>query len=96
MVSERTRTPADVAFDLRDSEALMLQTNLVAAAGAPSPYVTTADVAAYYQAHATELPSLPADPAERQIQWTKIEVAIRDRLADSHRERYLRAVTETD
>jgi hypothetical protein len=35
----------------------------------------------FYQQHSTELGALPADPAERQSAWEKIDQAIRQRLA---------------
>lgn len=92
VISDRTRTPAYVAFDVRDSEGLMLQANLVAASGAPSPHVTTAQVDAYYQAHRADFPPLPTDPAARSAAWTSIDVAIRTQLADAQAEHYRAAV----
>ena len=92
VIADRTRTPAYVAFDVRDSEGLMLQANLVAASGAPSPHVTTAQVDAYYQAHRADFPPLPTDPAARGAAWTSIDVAIRTQLADAQAEQYRAAV----
>ena len=75
------QNPANVAFEQRDSEALLLQAALAERAGVPSPHVTAARVQAYYQAHLAEYGALPADPAQQRAAWEKIDQAIRQTLA---------------
>jgi hypothetical protein len=73
--------PVNVEFEQRDAIGLLLQAALAEKAGVPSPHVTAAQVRDYYQQHSTELGALPADTAQRQSAWEKIDQAIRQRLA---------------
>lgn len=71
---------AEMTFELQDAEAFMLQTSLLEKSGA-SPNVTTEQVQAYYQQHASEFDDLPAGGTARQEVWGNIEVEIRHLLA---------------
>ena len=70
-------------LDLRDNQAFMLQTELMAAQGA-SPDVSEEQVTAYYQAHQSELGGLPAEEPARSQAWAKLDFGIREQLAPSH------------
>lgn len=71
---------AQMTFELQDAEAFMLQTTLLEKSGA-SPNVTSDQVLAYYQQHASDFDDLPADGPARQEVWANIEVQIRHLLA---------------
>jgi hypothetical protein len=86
-VRNMNRTPAAVEFEMRDAEAFMLQTSLMAAAGS-SPNVTSAQVLDYYARHASEFEPLPEDDAARRSSWEQIDADIRHRLASSVRAHY--------
>ena len=80
-------TGAQRELELRDSEAFMLQTTLMAAQGA-SPNVTEDQVVAYYQDHQTQFGGLPVDEASRTPEWEKIDFGIRQQLAAAARASY--------
>jgi len=86
-VSQLSVNPTEVEFDLRDEQAFMLQTTLLAQAGA-SPDVTPAQVEQYYQDHIAQFGELPADPQARQQAWQEIDIQIRNQLAVQTREQY--------
>jgi hypothetical protein len=75
------QNPTNVEFEQRDATGLLLQATLAEKAGVPSPHVTGAQVQAYYQQHQAEYGALPADAAQRQTTWEKIDQAIRQKLA---------------
>ncbi|MBC8003047.1 MAG: hypothetical protein H7X97_10715, partial [Opitutaceae bacterium] len=76
--------PAQEEFELRDAEAFMLQTSLLAAKGA-SPNVTEEQMMSYYRDHAADFGGLPTDPSERKEAWSQISFQIRERLAKQTR-----------
>ncbi|MBC8094635.1 MAG: hypothetical protein H7Y43_02375 [Akkermansiaceae bacterium] len=71
-------------LELKDAEAFMLQTALLAAQGS-SPNVTSQQVNDYYQNHRQEFAELPDDATIRQQMWTEIEFQIRQHLAPTAR-----------
>ncbi len=87
MVSQLTVNAAEIEFELRDAQAFMLQTALMAQAGA-TPNVTPDQVEQYYQAHIAEFGELPADPQARQQAWQAIDFQIRGQLAAGARAEY--------
>jgi len=80
-VVQLTMSPERVEFESRDAAALLLQVNLAAKAGLPSPYVTPELVERYYQEHKADYGELPADAAERRAAWQPIDSEIRLKLA---------------
>lgn len=92
------QNPANVEFEQRDSAALLLQAALAEKAGVPSPHVTAAQVRVYYQQHEAAYGALPANLAERQTAWEKIDQAIRQKLAPQvqaeHQERFQKFVEQ--
>lgn len=80
-------SPASLEFELRDAQAFMLQTNLLAAEGA-SPHVTSAQVLDYFHQHVGEFDPLPEAPAQREAAWREIDNKIRNRLASAVRGAY--------
>lgn len=70
-----------VAFEMKDAEAMLLQNTLLEQAGVRSPYVTEADVTAYYAQHVGDYASLPEDPVEQAAAWTVIDASIRQTLS---------------
>ncbi|MGA3283563.1 MAG: hypothetical protein ABSD57_03780 [Verrucomicrobiota bacterium] len=87
LVSKLTVNAAEIEFELRDAQAFMLQTSLMAQAGA-TPNVTPDQVEQYYQAHIAEFGELPADPQARQQAWQTIDIQIRGQLAAGMRAEY--------
>jgi hypothetical protein len=87
LVSKFTVNPAEVDFEIRDAEAFMLQTSLMAQMGVAAN-VTPDQVSQYYQDHIAEFGPLPADPQESQSAWQKIDFEIRGRLASEVRTEY--------
>jgi len=87
MVSQLTVNAAEIEFELRDAQAFMLQTALMAQAGA-TPNVTPDQVEQYYQAHIAEFGELPADPQARQQARQAIDFQIRGQLAAGARAKY--------
>ncbi|MGB7767930.1 MAG: hypothetical protein WBN22_03650, partial [Verrucomicrobiia bacterium] len=69
------------------AQAFMLQTSLMAAAGA-APNVTPEQVEQYYQQHIDEFGALPADPQASQQAWQAIDIQIRNQLAEAVRAGY--------
>jgi len=86
-VSQLSINPAEIEFELRDDQAFMLQTSLMAAAGF-TPNVTPVEVEQYYQQHIDEFGQLPADPQARQQAWQTIDIEIRNQLAENTRTDY--------
>lgn len=78
---------AQVEFEARDSQAFMLQTNLMAQRG-QTPNVTPQQVEAYYREHAGDFPALPSDPEALRQAWGKIDFQIRKKLAPESRSGY--------
>lgn len=76
-----------VDFEARDAEAFMLQTALLAKAGA-SPDVTAEEAMEYYRQHSTEYAGLPADEPARSQAWAEIEFQIRTSLAPAKRTKF--------
>ena len=87
LVSKLTVNAAEIEFELRDEQAFMLQTSLMAQAGATAN-VTPDQVEQYYQAHIAEFGELPADPQARQQAWQIIDIQIRQQLAAQTRDQY--------
>jgi hypothetical protein len=87
LVSKLTVNAAEIEFELRDAQAFMLQTSLMAQAGA-MPDVTPDQVDQYYQNHLSEFGELPADPQAHQEAWQKIDYQIRQQLASQTRNQY--------
>lgn len=92
------QNPANVEFEQRDATGLLLQAALAEKAGVPSPHVTAAQVQAHYQQHLADYGALPADPAQRQAAWEKIDQAIRAKLAPQlqaeHQEKFQKFVEQ--
>lgn len=86
-----TMTPEQSEFELRDAEALMLEANMAAQAGVPSPHVTPELVEQYYQEHKANYGELPGDPDERLSAWRKIDRDIRQILAPDLQARHEQA-----
>jgi len=84
LVRDLNGGPEELAFELRDAEAFMLQTSLMQKYGA-SPDVTSQQVSDYYQRHASEFGELPAEEPARQEAWGQIEFKIRQSLASGVR-----------
>jgi hypothetical protein len=93
LVGKLTVNAAEIEFESRDAAAFMLQTTLMARQGA-SPNVTPEQVEQYYQAHVSELGELPSDPTARQAAWQRIDIQIRELLADSTRREYNKLLTQ--
>jgi hypothetical protein len=87
LVSKLTVNAAEVEFDLRDAQAFMLQTSIMAAAGL-TPNVTPDRVEQYYQQHIDEFGTLPTDPQASQQAWQAIDMQIREQLAAGVRADY--------
>jgi hypothetical protein len=87
LASQLTVNAAEIEFELRDAQAFMLQTALMAQAGA-TPNVTPDQVEQYYQAHIAEFGELPADPQASQQAWRTIDFQIRGQLAAGVRAEY--------
>ena len=87
LVSKLTVNAAEIEFELRDAQAFMLQTSLMAQAGA-TPNVTPEQVQQYYQDHISAFGELPADPQARQQAWQAIDIQIRQQLAAQTRDQY--------
>ena len=87
MVGQLTVNSAEIEFELRDAQAFMLQTTLMAQMGV-APNVTPDQVEAYYKAHIVEFGELPADPQARQQAWQAIDLQIRGQLATGTRTEY--------
>jgi hypothetical protein len=79
-VQRLTLDQAQLDFEMRDAEAFLLQSALMAGAGV-SANVTPEQVSTYYQAHAAEFGDLPPDAQARKIAWAQIDSTIRQRLA---------------
>lgn len=87
LVSKLSVNPTEVEFELRDAQAFMLQTSIMAAAGL-TPNVTPDQVGQYYQQHVGEFGQLPSDPQARQQAWQQIDIEIRNQLAGQTRTDY--------
>jgi hypothetical protein len=75
-----------IAFELRDAESNLLTTTLAAKAGVPPAQVSSKEVEEYYAANKAEFGELPADPAERQAAWEKIDHQIRWRFLSQYQQ----------
>ncbi len=87
LITKLNRDPEQVEFEIRDADAFMLQTALMARQGA-TPNVTPEQVAQFYQDHLSVYGSLPDDPQAKERAWQQIDVQIRNRLAEEQRDRY--------
>jgi len=87
LVSQLSVNTAEIEFELRDAQAFMLQTALMAQGGA-TPSVTPDQVEEYYRTHIAEFGELPADPQAREQAWQEIDVKIRGQLAGGARSEY--------
>lgn len=83
-----------IEFELRDAASPLLIHSMLAKAGAPSPYVTEAQVEEYYRSHATEYGALPGDAVERQAAWQRINLEIRSKLAPEIQAQYQQALNK--
>ena len=79
-VQRLTLDQAQLDFEMRDAEAFLLQSALMAGTGI-SANVTPAQVSSYYQAHVDEFGDLPPDEQARKAAWAQINSEIRQRLA---------------
>ena len=86
-IAKLNSTGPQQELEMRDAQAFMLQTSLMAAQGA-SPNVTETQVEAYYMDHQYEYGDLPVDDAARSQAWAKIDYAIRQQLAGATRASY--------
>jgi hypothetical protein len=77
-----------IEFDIRDNTARLLQASLMYLAGAPPFHVTDDQVQAYYKSHLNQFEPLPADAAERDAAWQKIDRTIRSELASENQKEY--------
>lgn len=77
-VSQLSITPAEIEFELRDDQAFMLQTSLMAQRGF-TPNVTPDEVEQYYQQHI---------PEYNGMSWPEIDIQIRNQLAEQVRADY--------
>ena len=93
LVSKLTVNSTAIEFDLRDEQAFMLQTSLMAAAGL-TPNVTPEQVEQYYQQHMDEFGALPTDPQASQQAWQAIDFQIRGLLAAGARAGYQQALNQ--
>jgi hypothetical protein len=82
------QNPANVEFEARDSEALLLQAALVAKAGISPPHVTAKQVEEYYHQHRADCAELPAEADARRAAWAKIDEEIRRKLTPQARAEY--------
>jgi hypothetical protein len=87
LVGKLTVNAAQIEFESRDAAAFMLQTSLMARMGA-SPNVMPEQVETFYRDHIAEFGELPADAAERQAAWQRIDIQIREQLANQTRSQY--------
>jgi hypothetical protein len=69
-----------LAFELRDAEAMLLRNTLLEQRGHALPYVSEEQVRAHYEAHVDQYGALPEDPAARQEAWQKLDYQIRTEL----------------
>jgi hypothetical protein len=76
--TNQERSPADADFYLRDQAAKMLEANLAAQAGAPSPHVTQEDVNAYLNAHPEEAAGANS-PAKQRVVREKLMTELREK-----------------
>jgi hypothetical protein len=86
-IAKINSTTAQRDLEMRDAQAFMLQTSLLAAEGA-SPNVMEPQVEAYYLDHKLQFGELPVDPAARAQTWAKIDFQIRQELAAATRVSY--------
>lgn len=84
--------PDKVEFELRDAAGQMLQANLAAKAGLPSPFVDSERVQQYYAGHKTEYGELPTVPADRDAAWRKLDAEIRAKLSPQVQAEYKAAL----
>ena len=82
-----TLDKTQVDFEMRDAEAFLLQTTLLANMGA-SPNVSAEQVQNYYQAHVSEFGELPQDPQARKSVWADIDYRIRQQIASTIRAQF--------
>jgi hypothetical protein len=92
VLQEMNKTPALVEFDVRDDASLLLQGNLAAQAGLPSPFVTPGQVEEYYAAHKADYGELPAEPEAHDAAWRQIDFAVRQKLTPEVQARYQEAL----
>lgn len=71
---------AQAAFEVQDRSAQMLQNVLLNESGPPVEQITSGQIQAYYEAHASEFGNLPKDPEARAKVWQGIESEIQSRL----------------
>lgn len=91
LVAKLNYSSADLELQLRDTEAFMLQTAMMAQRGL-SPNVTPAQVEKYYQDHATQFGEEPSDPQARKQWWLNVDIAIRELMQKQVRDDYNSAV----
>jgi hypothetical protein len=72
---------AKAEFEVRDFAGLMLQEQVLEAAGGPPRHVTPELVRAYYEQHRAELGELPAEPEKQAEAWQAMETEIRIKMA---------------
>ena len=86
-IAKLNDTPEARQLEMQDDMAFMLQTTLMAQQG-DSPDVSESQALAYYQQHQSEFDVLPADPAERELAWARLDAQIRKQLEPSVRAAY--------
>ncbi|MDX1953415.1 MAG: hypothetical protein SFY81_14650 [Verrucomicrobiota bacterium] len=91
VIEKLNRSDAASELELRDSEAFMLQTEMMAARG-ESPNVSEREVIDFYAQHQEDYAELPQDEEERARLWSSISFSIRQRLANSKRTEFNRSL----
>ncbi len=86
-IAQFNSTAAQRELEMRDAQAFMLQTTIMATQGA-SPDVTEPQVEAYYLEHQSQFGSLPVDETARTRAWAKIDFEVRQQLAAATRANY--------
>jgi hypothetical protein len=80
--------PAQLDFDETDLRARLLQTALLDRAGAPLAFAGQDDVDRYYREHGDEFEPLPEESAARAEARARIDLQIRELLANQASARY--------
>jgi len=91
LLAKLNASTAAVQLELRDTEAFMLQTTMMAQHGF-SPDVTPDQVDKYYQGHTAQFGDAPTDPLARKQWWSNVDIIIRELLEKQVRADYNNAL----